>query len=750
MQPKETQTQAQAKKPSYFDDLLDVMAETPETDERMALPPPLEVDSDPFAVIAKEHQEHERSNGRRKIAARKKEAVDPKKYYDEKGMQDKADEWLLLNPEEEEEEEEEEVVIKRKRGPEDKVDFSFLQKGDVEGEITVGIREVAVRLGGRMVLQDASWTVKTGERLALVGANGCGKTTQLRVLTGDILPESGEVVKSHAKCKMAVLEQSFVDDLNPKNTLKEELMGAVPTVEAISQEMEEVEAELAANPEDEQEIMRLSNRLSELTDMKEDYKVDKVKEILKLVAKQVGFLEEDMDRPVNLFSGGWKVRIGVCKILMMSPDVLLLDEPTNHLDLEAVEWLEKFLRTQDLPMVIVTHDREFMNRVCTRVVETVEGMTYSYNGNYTDFVRAKEEKMTDWKKKWDLQEKKRKQLEDYIKQNRGVQSLAKARARREKDLEELLETGIDPPPSFVKRINFRFPEPPKDHRGGAKNEILAELRRVSHGYGTEDDEEYELLKDCDFMVTPGDKIGIVGGNGKGKSTLLRLLMGQERPRDGGTIRMADPEMTGFFAQHQADLLPMEKTGWEVIKEANEILMDDKKLMEIMKKFRFRGDRAHVQIANLSGGEKARLAIVRMMLIPSRMLIFDEPTNHLDVPMKETLEMALREFEGAVVMVSHDRWFLSQTCKKIVEIHDGKVTIYDGDFRFYMDSNNDIRRTIEAHYTGIDGLIESVPASLEERRKKERKGLRKNQLKKRQQERQELLNSGFLSNREWRR
>lgn len=158
----------------------------------------------------------------------------------------------------------------------------------------------------------------------------------------------------------------------------------------------------------------------------------------------------------------------------------------------------------------------------------------------------------------------------------------------------------------------------------------------------------------------------------------------------------------------------------------------------------------MQIANLSGGEKARLAIVRMMLIPSRMLIFDEPTNHLDVPMKETLEMALREFEGAVVMVSHDRWFLSQTCKKIVEIHDGKVTIYDGDFRFYMDSNNDIRRTIEAHYTGIDGLIESVPASLEERRKKERKGLRKNQLKKRQQERQELLNSGFLSNREWRR
>jgi len=720
------------------------------------------VDVDPFATIADIHATS-RSNGRgangaghgEKKNGAEMEEVDAEQklqeYYEKKGIKEPGAEWAEhFDPQEEEEEEEEHPIIKRRRGTDDQVDFSFLEKGDVEGEVTVGIKEVAIRLGGRTVLQDASWTVKTGERLALVGANGCGKTTQLRVMLGQLTPDNGSVVRSPANAKIAILEQSFVDDLNLEHTLKEELLSALPEQKAVMDELVEVEAKLKENPEDVEEADRLVNRFTELTTQAEEYQVNRLEDTIDAICKVAGFEPDDLDRKVGLFSGGWKVRIGVCKIFMLRPDVLLLDEPTNHLDLQAVEWIEKYLTQQDLPMVIVTHDREFMNRVCNRVVETVEGMTYSYKGNYTDFVRQKEMKMENWKKKYDLQEKRRKELEEYIKVNKSNQSLAQARKQRAKELEDINENGIDPPPAFVKRINFRFPEPPKDRRGGAQTEILAELRRVTHGYGTKDDEEFELLQDVDFMVTPGDKIGIVGGNGKGKSTMLRLLMGEESARDSGTIRPADPKMTGFFAQHQADLLPMDKTGWEVVKEANEILMADEKLKEIMKKFRFRGDRMHVKISNLSGGEKARLAIVRMMLIPSRMLIFDEPTNHLDVPMKETLEFALREYEGAVVVVSHDRWFLSQTCKKIVEVVDGKVKHYDGDFRFYMDSNADVRRKVEEHYTGIDGLIESVPASLEERRKKERKGLRKHRRARVVEERQQVLNSSFLSSREWRR
>jgi len=718
-------------------------------------------DPDPFSQIGDIHAkaaevDRKKQDKKKEIGGATKE-LDREEFYRRQGidplyggrvdteLEDWADDPNYYP--EEEEEDEEPVMIKRKRGADDQVDWTFLQKGDVEGEVTVGIREVAIRLGGRQVLQDASWTVKTGEKLALVGANGCGKTTQLRVLLNQLTPEKGEVVKSPANAKVAILEQSFVDELDPERTLKEELLSALPEQKAILDEKAEVTKALEANPEDPQEQERLVNRLTELTTLEEEYGTYKLDDQLATIKNIAGFLEEDLDRKVGLFSGGWKVRIGVSKLFMGSPDILLLDEPTNHLDLEAVEWIEGFIRSLNSPVVVVTHDREFMNRTCNRVVETVEGMTYSYEGNYTEFIKQKEQKMILWKKKWDLQEKKRKELQDFIKQNRGVQSLANTRQKRMKELEELTQNGIDPPPSFVKRISFRFPEPAKTYRGGALWETLAELKEVSHGYGDDPTAvEWDLLKNCDFQVGPGDKIGIIGGNGRGKSTLLRILMGLEQPSKGGTVRTADPDMTGFFAQHQADLLPMDKTGWQIVKEANEILMDDRELQEIMKKFRFRGDRMHVKVASLSGGEKARLAIVRMMLIPSRMLIFDEPTNHLDVPMKETLEFALREYGGAVVIVSHDRWFLSQTCKKIVEIKDGDVIAYDGDFRYYMDMNQDVRKKIESHYTGVDGLIESVPGTLAEKRKKERKGLRKNASVRWQQERREQLQSSFLSRR----
>ncbi|CAJ1449955.1 unnamed protein product, partial [Effrenium voratum] len=273
-------------------------------------------------------QEDERS--RRKV-----QEVDPDAYYRLKlaDRDDWKDEYAPDSDDEEEEEEEE--PVKRRRGADDQVDFSFLQRGEVEGKITVGIKEVAVRLGGRMILQDASWTVRTGEKLALVGANGCGKTTQLRVLLGQLTPEQGQVVKSPPNAKIAILEQSFVDDLNLENTLRQEILSAVPQQKAVMDEMEEVEKALEANPEDPDEMQTLVDRLQELSDQKDLLGVDKLEQTLAFVMKQVGFLSEDMDRKVGLFSGGWKVRIGMSKLFMMRPDVILLDEPTNHLDLKA-------------------------------------------------------------------------------------------------------------------------------------------------------------------------------------------------------------------------------------------------------------------------------------------------------------------------------------------------------------------------------------------------------------------------------
>merc|ERR1719401_1047192 len=303
--------------------------------------------------------------------------------------------------------------------------------------------------------------------------------------------------------------------------------------------------------------------------------------------------------------------------------------------------------------------------------------------------------------------------------------MANARNKKMMELEKMQESDdwLDPPPKYVQRIKFRFPEPPRQRRGTARLTSLASLGRVTHGYGEGADQV--LFRDANFSVGPGDKIGVVGRNGSGKSTLLRLLMGVETPSGGGDQQAANPKTTGFFTQHQADLLPEDMTALQVVEEGNQIVMGEKELYEIMKKFRFKGDRLHVPVEYLSGGEKARLAIVRMMLCPAQLLIFDEPTNHFDIPMKETLEYSLREFEGAVVVVSHDRWFLSQTCTRTVAIQDGKVETYEGDFRYYMDNNPDIARKIEQHYLPGSGGIDNVPLARSERKKRERGGLRKN-------------------------
>mmetsp|Transcript_15564 Transcript_15564/g.48931 ORF Transcript_15564/g.48931 Transcript_15564/m.48931 type:complete len:809 (-) Transcript_15564:295-2721(-) len=633
-------------------------------------------------------------------------------------------------------------MIKRRRGEGDLVSFE-METGGIEGMVSVGLKGVQVRLGGRLVLQDASWVVRTGDRLAMVGANGCGKTTQLRVLTGELQPDEGEIMMNRKDIRMAVLSQGFVDELDPENTLEEELLAAVPNESQVLRELAEVQRQIEEAGEDSEAAVELIERLTDLQVRAEELRAYDLDSRMSGILAKVGFLPEDLGQKVGLFSGGWKVRIGLSKIFMTAPDVLLLDEPTNHLDLESVEWLEEFLQKQNLPIVLVSHDREFMDRVCNRVVETVEGMTYTYKGNYTDYIKQRDEKMETWRRKYAVQEKKVKELQAFIKMHRGKQLMANTRNNKIAELEKMRASDkwLDPPPKYARKIKFNFPDPPQQRRGSVRVSTLAELQDVTHGYGEGSDSL--LMNGARFQVRAGDKIGVVGRNGSGKSTLLRLLMGAEKPSgEGGYVMPADPEKTCYFTQHQADLLPPDMTAFEVVKEANRILMDDSELMEIMKKFRFKGDRLHVECKDLSGGEKARLAIVRMMLTPSQLLIFDEPTNHLDVPMKETLEYSLREYDGSVVVVSHDRWFLSQTCETMVAIQEGQVRRYDGDFRHYMDQNPQVKRKIESHYTRDSRGIGSVPVSKAERRKKERGGLRKNWRKRQEEERKEMIASMY--------
>lgn len=633
--------------------------------------------------------------------------------------------------------------IKRRRGDQDLVSFE-METGGLEGMVSVGLKNVVMRLGGRLILQDASWVVRTGDKMALVGANGCGKTTQLNILTGDMTADEGEVMMNRKNIRMAVLSQGFVDELVPERTLEEELLAAVPKESAVLKDIADVQKKIDEAGEGSEEVMELIDQLTALQDKADELKAYDLDARMNSILAKVGFLREDLSQTVGLFSGGWKVRIGLSKIFMTAPDVLLLDEPTNHLDLQSVEWLEQFLYKQTLPIVLVSHDREFMDRVCNRTVETVEGMTYTYKGGYSEYIKQRDEKMAIWRKKYAVQEKQVKEIEKFIKVNRGSPSMANARNRKIADLEKwkASDKWLDPPPRYARRIKFNFPEPPKARRGTKMVSTLAEMSRVTHGYGEGADSL--LLKEADLAVRNGDKIGIIGRNGSGKSTLLRLLMGQEKPshQESGYIMPCDPEKTRFFTQHQADLLPPDMSALAVVEDANEIGMDNRQLIEIMRKFRFKGDRLDIQCKDLSGGEKARLAIVRMMLSPSQLLIFDEPTNHLDVPMKETLEYSLREFDGAAVIVSHDRWFLSQTCETIVEIKDGEVVKYNGDFRHYMDRNPDVKQKIESHYARNSQAIGPVPVSKAERRKMERGGLKKNHMRRKRQERKDLINSVF--------
>jgi len=305
--------------------------------------------------------------------------------------------------------------------------------------------------------------------------------------------------------------------------------------------------------------------------------------------------------------------------------------------------------------------------------------------------------------------------------------MSNAVARRRRDLENMRNSKdwMDPPPRLLKRIKFNFPEPPQQRRGTSNRLALASINQVKHGYGDGMDEV--LFEDATMSVAYGDKIGIVGGNGVGKSTLLRILMGLEKP-NSGTVLKAELHENCYFTQHQADLLPQHLTTLEAVEEANGLGMAHKDIVEIMNKFRFKNKRLDVKVEACSGGEKARLAIVRMMLTPSQILILDEPTNHLDVTMKETLEFSLREFPGAAVIVSHDRYFLSQTCQSILEVKDGQVRLHKGDFRSYMESDRELRKQIEGRYSGQTAGIMPLQKSQDELKKEGRGVLRKNERK----------------------
>jgi ATP-binding cassette subfamily F protein 3 len=388
------------------------------------------------------------------------------------------------------------------------------------------------------------------------------------------------------------------------------------------------------------------------------------------ILPEMGFDPEDGDRLVSAFSGGWQMRMGLGKILLQEPDLLLLDEPTNHLDLETIEWLEGYLKGLNTPMVIVSHDREFLDRLCTQIVETERGVSATYLGNYSAYLQQKAENQTAQVSAYERQQKEIDKQQAFVERFRASATRSTQAKSREKQLDKI--ERIEAPTGSVRTLQFQFPPAPRSGRE------VVQIKDLTHTY-----DDKILFLGTNLLIERGDRIAFLGPNGAGKSTLLRLIMGMEAPTEGKVSLGEHNVIPGYFEQNQAEALDLQKTVMETIHDEVPDWKNEE-VRTLLGKFLFSGDTVFKQVIALSGGEKARLALAKMLLTPANLLILDEPTNHLDIPAKEMLESSIKDYDGTVLVVSHDRYFISQIANKIVEIRDGEFRVYLGDYHYYLD------------------------------------------------------------------
>ncbi len=515
------------------------------------------------------------------------------------------------------------------------------------------------------VLKDVTWEVKPSERVGLVGVNGAGKSTQLKIISGEIEATSGEVIRP-TSLKIAYLTQEF--EVEPTRTVYEEFWTVFTEANAIGQEMTQVQQDMETVDPD--ELDKLINKLDKLQrkfEALDGYTLDaQIEKIL----PEMGFTSEDGDRLVSSYSGGWQMRMSLGKILLQEPDLLLLDEPTNHLDLETIEWLENYLRGINTPMVIVSHDREFLDRLCTKIVETERGVSTTYLGNYSAYLQQKAEMRLAQGATYERQQKEIAKQQEFIEKFRASATRSTQAKSREKQLDKV--ELVEAPVANLRTLKFKFPPSPRSGR-----EVII-IKDLVHTFNND-----ILFLGAELTVERGDRIAILGPNGAGKSTLLRMIMGMEEFDEGQVEIGKHNVIPGYFEQNQAEALDLEKTVMNTIHDEVPDWKNEQ-VRTLLGQFLFSGETAFKKVEALSGGEKARLALAKMLLTPANLLILDEPTNHLDIPAKEMLEEALQNYDGTVVIVSHDRYFISQTANKIVEIRDGELVVYYGDYHYYLD------------------------------------------------------------------
>jgi ATP-binding cassette subfamily F protein 3 len=526
----------------------------------------------------------------------------------------------------------------------------------------IGLQNVTFEFGARAIVTDATWHIQPGERIGLIGYNGTGKSTLLKLLVGQYTPSKGTVEKGR-DTTIGYLHQDLLS-FDTSETITEVALGAFERVRALEKEIEQLGIELEANPEDNDILIKYTDALHEI-DVLDGYNIQhKAEEVL----HGLGFTTADLARPYKEFSGGWRMRVLLAKMILQAPDVLLLDEPTNHLDLPSIEWLEKYLLHYKGSVVIVSHDKFFLNKMVNKIVEVYQQQLNFYTGDYEYYEVEKVQRVEIQQRAFENQQDYIRQQEKFIERFKAKASKAAAAQSIQKRLDKLdvIEDVQIERPNI--RINFAVDKTP--------GKVLVDLKGVSKSYPKQ-----VILENAFAEIERGDKIALIGANGKGKSTLLRIVSGMEE-YEGERVWGHNVDES-FYAQHQLESLNLNNTILQEVQECG-TKKTDLELRALLGCFLFGGDEVDKRIKVLSGGEKARVALTKTIISKANFLMLDEPTNHLDMVTVELLADALTKYDGSIILVSHDRYFISKTANKIWEIEDEKIVEFKGNYHEWLE------------------------------------------------------------------
>lgn len=582
----------------------------------------------------------------------------------------------------------------------------------------VSLQNISFFFGARPILEDANWQIGTGERIGLVGSNGAGKSTLLRLITGAYKVDSGSINKPK-DVTIGFFNQDLLS-FSTENSILSVGMQAFERAHELEKEMEQLLKELESKPEDADLLDKYSHMLHDF-EVAGGYEMEhRAAEVL----EGLGFSTADLQRPYNQFSGGWRMRVLLAKMMLQQPDLLLLDEPTNHLDLPSIEWLERYLQGYPGSVIIVSHDRYFLDRMVTKIVEVWQQGLHFYSGNYSFFQTEKAERM-------ELQQRAYENQQDYIRQQERFIERFRAKATKAAQAQSAMKRldkldRIESPDTSMPVMNINFDVAVQPGK------IISTLKNISKSFG-----ELTILKHANAEISRGDKIALIGANGRGKSTLLRIIAGKE-PFEGERKEGHNVEES-FYAQHQLEALNVENEILDELKQAG-TGKTELELRQLLGCFLFSGDDVFKKIKVLSGGEKARVALAKTIAMKGNFLLLDEPTNHLDMQSVEMLIDALNKYDGTLILVSHDRYFISKTANKIWNIEDGEIKEFVGPYDEWVTYQQERQKRLlaEAAVTKPAAPVVDVKPRKEEKQQSSASESELRELRKQHQKQQKLF------------